>query len=361
MGVIIPSVLEGRPGIGAGSILSTQGPSYALAAASKEQIVTVDGDNIDKESVEAATKSDAYRAPESWEFPTETIRDQPSITFRIEEFQGPKFKATNRRPITVDHSRAASAIAVKEDLKLGDSVSYEGAEYDVLNSNGIIAPVPGSFITIPSSETILQTIKLFLPHQVNEQYGLSWSQGEVGFAGQAYEEGIYDSFESIYNQGGAWSEVLGNLLARATGTEAMKALPLKSKHAMAVNPHLESFFKGVQFRKFTYNFQLSPKNSREAQNIKGIIRAFKVAAAPSSPDSGLYGRYWKYPKHFRIQYSNENQTHKIKKCFLESISVNYGAAGVNQQFADGTPLQTDLTLNFTELDLVQMEDFKNGY
>jgi hypothetical protein len=345
---------------------------------------------LNHEHPASAIAIDPQVAASSLHFPSNISDGQPYIKFTVEEFQGPKFAPNTRQPIgsgmptrasvltagasgasgpSLAASSQASAAAVASNLRFGDTINIDGQTWDVLNADGVIAPSSASSATAGTSsfkvkESITETksiIKLFLPHQLNEQYGLSWSQAETGLPGQAYETGVWETFDDIYESGGAWQEFLGRFLGRATGSAAMKDVPLRHDKAQAVNPHMESFFKGVQFRKFTYNFQMFPKTSIESNNIKEIIKAFKLGAAPSSV-RGTYGRWWKYPKQFNIQYSNENRTHKLKRCFLESIAVNYGAAGVNQRFkTTGAPLQTDLTLNFTELDLVQMEDIKDGY
>ena len=53
------------------------------------------------------------------------------------------------------------------------------------------------------------------------------------------------------------------LLSRATGT--------------VLNPNLELLFQGPQLRPFTFQFRLSPRGIKEAQEVKKIIRFFKQA------------------------------------------------------------------------------------
>ena len=68
--------------------------------------------------------------------------------------------------------------------------------------------------------------------------------------------------------------------------------------------HLEHFFKGVGFRKFSYTFSMVPKKLEEAKNIRDIVNAFKLASAPQLKNPGqYYGRYWVYPNVFNIRYS----------------------------------------------------------
>ena len=68
--------------------------------------------------------------------------------------------------------------------------------------------------------------------------------------------------------------------------------------------------------------------------------------------------YFKVMLHtFEIEYWNSVVTHKIKPCGLTQIAVNYGGDGTNHTHYDGYPLQTDLTLTFTESQLLTRENF----
>ena len=137
---------------------------------------------------------------------------------------------------------------------------------------------------------------------------------------------------------------------------------LTRQDGMALNNHLEAFFKGVGFRKFTYTFQLNPKSKGEAEMIRQIVKAFKIAASPALATPGeYYGRFFKYPNQFKISYWNSGETHQLSTCVLESIAVNYSAGQSNMTFRDNRPLQTDLTLNFKELEVMHKKKFLDGY
>ena len=53
-------------------------------------------------------------------------------------------------------------------------------------------------------------------------------------------------------------------------------------------------------------------------------------------------------------------THTLSTCVLESLSVNYSAGQSNMTFRDDRPLQTDLTLNFKELEVMHRKRFQEG-
>ena len=349
-----------------------------------------ESNRIDKNSPAWSSFRKKYSIPELVKFPQDDVSgDQPHIEFTIQKFRGPKFGPGSRRHLGEDfaaenifpaggNAPTAAGQAAREIVGQptapvlaagpGQQGPTEAGKRWINNaevlpniSRGELAAMSQAIELVAANTEPVAKIRLFLPHQLNESYALSWSQGDVGFPGQVYETGLAAGIKDLYEAGLVSSEVLGRALGKITGTQAMKELTLRNKGA-AINPHMESFFKGVQFRKFTYNFQMFPRTSTESENISKIVRMFKMGAAPANLSGAAgYGRYWLYPNQFLIKYFNMDQTHKIKRCFLENIGVNYGAAGVNQTFKDRRPLQTDLTLNFTELELIQKEDIEEGY
>ena len=209
---------------------------------------------------------------------------------------------------------------------------------------------------------IVGNIKLYLPIQLQENYSVKWAEAEVGQGGSLIQTGL-DSIRDLVDSGDdVMREIIGRLAGRGFNTPGLKDLMTRNAGA-AVNNHLEAFFKGVGFRKFSYSFQLFPKSPREAEQVALIVRFFKAAAAPELMQPGeTYGRYWAYPNQFQIRYWNNETTHNIGLCFLSDITVNYGAAGTNQSFVDAFPLQTDLNLTFTEMELVHKDQIMNkGY
>lgn len=206
-------------------------------------------------------------------------------------------------------------------------------------------------------------IRLYLPHSIQEQFAATWAEEDVSLAGAMAIGGIDAMADVANHMGTEGKRVLGDLLGGAD-VLANPALAniLMRQDGMALNNHLEAFFKGVGFRKFSYTFQLSPKTPKEAQEIQQIVKAFKVAASPALATPGeYYGRFFKYPNQFNISYWNSGQTHQLSKCVLESISVNYSAGQSNMTFRDNRPLQTDLTLNFKELEIMHKQKFLDGY
>ena len=127
-------------------------------------------------------------------------------------------------------------------------------------------------------------------------------------------------------------------------------------------------FKGVDKRKFSYDFKMMPRSKREADEVAEIIYAFKFHMLPEMTGTQKDGRSLSYPSTFDIQYMYVNQEnnylHKISTCYLESMDVTYG--GARYTTFDGNedgapPVETNITLNFAEIELITRERVTEGF
>ena len=274
--------------------------------------------------------------------------------------------------------------------KFRDSVAESvPTQEDALKGLGSFAGSIGG-VAQEFSEALQGTVKsegdivLYMPFNINETYQADWRGGEMGLLGamgglmSQVAAGDYDkaletlnSQASLTNAAGLGTEMIGgiagskiasiggNLGINKTGGENLQAKLLKEQ-GLAINPHWELFFEGVQPRVFTFDFKMSPKNATEAQSIQEIVQMFKTYAAPPAEVDGSR-RYWGYPSMFEIEYWNSQKLHKLKPCALQNITVNYSGDGTNHTFYDGRPMQTDITLTFMESELLTRQDMKEGY
>jgi len=270
--------------------------------------------------------------------------------------------------------------SVTSAVGLGDlgSATIGGFVDEGMGQLGGIADLPGSIGAIASglgglsgfSKKSIGQIILYMPHQINESYRANWAAGELGQVGAMIKQGVKQ-----FKRGASGWEIAGSAVGTGTGSaaiaglqkaagiigqESLVQLGLKEYDKIAVNPHMEQFFNGVEFRNFSFTFKFSPRNQKEANEVQAIIRAFKFYSAPSFYESSSYGAFWQYPNQFGIEYWNQAKLHKIRMCACTSVDVNYAGAGVNATFYDGHPVETDLTLNFVELEQMTKADFQQA-
>ena len=92
-----------------------------------------------------------------------------------------------------------------------------------------------------------------------------------------------------------------------------------------LNPNMELLFNGPTFRNFRFNYKFTPRNEKEAQQVKLIIRAFKRNMAHKHKveqlESGNF--FLKTPNVFSLRYrtgrKNHPFLHKFKQCFLTDM------------------------------------------
>ena len=152
------------------------------------------------------------------------------------------------------------------------------------------------------------------------------------------------------------------------GGDALAAYDKYSNRAM--NNFLETTFKGVGFRKFSYTWKFAPKSIEEVLAAQDIIKTFKFHMLPELPESGDFGRYYVTPAEFDIFYmfrGDENSYfNKIATSVLVNMDVNY-SPGQYQTFRpiDGIngapPTEIDLKLDFQETKIITKADVEEGY
>ena len=186
----------------------------------------------------------------------------------------------------------------------------------------------------------LYDIFLYVPEEMTDTTNLTYKAAEKGMIesimaklftfGEGTDQGIMDQI------GQKSKEIFtGDIGKAATGR--------------VVNPMKFNMFEGVDFRKFTYNFVLYPKSSKEASVIQEIAYAFKKASLPGiAPNTA--GRVYTFPSEWAIRYHGP-----IKRWIdfpmvsvLESVEVNQSVAG-SARYVDGAPLATEIKLSFLEI------------
>lgn len=218
-----------------------------------------------------------------------------------------------------------------------------------------------------SQRRLKTAIALHIPNQLSVRYATIWGESDTATA-----QALMAASSSGVNAVGA--AMAGNATAAkknltdlaATGAEAgfaygMNKIPGKDAISAAIgvaaNPKKEQTFQGVDFRKFTFDYQFYPRDEAEAQNVLNIIHQFKLHMHPEFKSELNY--VWIYPSEFDIIYYNngaENlNIHKHTSCVLENMSVNYTPNGNYSVFANGMPTQINLSLEFRELQLASKE------
>jgi len=182
--------------------------------------------------------------------------------------------------------------------------------------------------------------------------------------------------------GGAMDRALGNISSadwwnRAAGgvaTEMAAMVAAGPAEGLATASQYNVGMRAVQqtmmsyggpgFRSFTYTFSLKPMRVVESQIVFGITKLFKELSAPNQ-QATRYTRVYDLPAVFKIMFYNGGQENpyiaKVGHCALTSIGITYGGGKFSTFHETHAPVQTDITLNFQEMELLnrQMLEYEN--
>ena len=162
--------------------------------------------------------------------------------------------------------------------------------------------------------------------------------------------------------GAAAKELLNNPTTKAfiTAYFAGKAVGanLTARAGIVVNPNLEVLFNGPKLRTFQYNFKFTPRDDREAQTVKTIIKVFKKAMAPKRRAAQIF---LNVPSVFKIKYLMRGKVehpflNKIKPCAMTSFNIDYTPEGSYMTYGDGSMTSYAVNMNFAELEPIYNND-----
>ena len=230
--------------------------------------------------------------------------------------------------------------------------------------------------------TRLETaIAMYMPPSVNVSYAANYVDTEIGAfsvgAGAAIKEfnrtgklaaGARSFLDTVPDElkNVAARQILGAIGSIIPGTQGLEEVAGMAT-GQIIADRMELAFKGLPKRGFQYTFKMIPKSEQEAEEIRKIVFTFKANMLPEVRE-GTAGRGMIVPNTFDIRYMYMNRDndflHKISTCVLESMNVTYGGDRYRTfpDAGDGTPpVETTMTLNFKELELITKERVYEGF
>tara|TARA_B100001939_G_scaffold131752_1_gene114425 strand:+ start:785 stop:1744 length:960 start_codon:yes stop_codon:yes gene_type:complete len=197
--------------------------------------------------------------------------------------------------------------------------------------------------------------------------------GGVQASFEAAKQSATTTFNNLTGSVGGLSGLQG-FITRALASEAAGILGasispdqlLARTSGEILNPNMELLFGGPTLRSFRFSFKFTPRNQSEAQEVKEIIRCFKMNMAPKvkGADVSIEGTMMKTPNVFELRYKQGADDHKFlnrfKQCFLETISVNYTADGTYATYENGEPVSMIMDLSFKEIEPIYDVDYEDA-
>ena len=313
------------------------------------------------------------------------IVDDPKRTYSVPDYIKKYRALTNKyEPTSELYSTTLKKAIVNEDTPIDPSTglrreSAQGPQTQTIIDN--TNRTSGSSIRIDRAPTrrLSTAIAMYMPSSVQVTYGTEYQDTTIG----AVTEQALNAYNDLLNARGG--DALGQLgkmgpnianslqnfmlgsVGIIPGFQGVKEA-FEMKEGSVIADRLELAFKAVKKRNFQYTFKMIPKSRDEARTIREIVFAFKSNMLPEFVGGNRGGRRFIVPNTFDIQYmyleGSNNFLHHISTCVLENMNISYGGERYKtfEAIDDGAPpLETSITLNFREMELITRERVHEGF
>jgi hypothetical protein len=269
----------------------------------------------------------------------------------------------NRTTVTTD----SIALYIPNGIKMVSSMGYEHTAELGFIVSAIAKSIQGN--------DNLGDIASSITDRVKNAY---FTQEQLYRSGIHALPGIFSAIGSLTGNAGIRSGALNTSNAIGGQTDALiNAYNLSRGEAF--NPFKEVLFKGVEFREFSFTFQMYPRSKDESDSINEIVELFRYHMHPEE-NTAQEGRFFIYPSDFDIEFytlfdneeSNDvvdpefgllamDSAKSIKEnkylmslstCVLTSMDVNYTPSNVFVTHNDGSPMGVEMTLRFRETEIM---------
>lgn len=219
---------------------------------------------------------------------------------------------------------------------------------------------------------IKNAILLPMPLRLSTNYGVNYSDANLS--------GIMGALASTAGAGA----LRGSPLAQQAALDVTKIAAaqlgvdegiIDKLSGRLTNPRTEQVFKGVDVRKFTFDYLFAFKSITEWQQVDEIIKLIKKNMLPGLQQNG---QFWTVPSEFDIDFRSFNtdsnadyeqsasKTHqflpKITTSVIENINVDYTPHGYWIQTTSGRyPPWLGMTISFRELQPMHAQAIDSGY
>jgi hypothetical protein len=281
---------------------------------------------------------------------------------------GNKFRS-NSYQYPRDLGSATKGHIVQFSVNEIDPITYEEAK-TFINKSTSIEGVKEQFNSIknffsgdaqktlnfkPKKKRKVATISLYIPDTLNFQYTSGY--GNLSLVEVANEvAGVVSNVPVV----GTLGKIASLGLTVAQSNAAKLAL---STQGLAINPQQQLLFEGIDFRTYQMAFTFTPYSRQEAETVKEIIKLFRYHAAPQITTAAA-GMFFVPPSTFDLDFlfngQRNNNVTRVAESVIENIDVNYAPNGWAAH-DDGAPVQTTLTINFKEIELIDKDKIKAGY
>jgi len=220
-------------------------------------------------------------------------------------------------------------------------------------------------------------IILYMPQDVQTETKGNWqgksfsNLGKLGLQASNLSANLDD-----YNVGQGMNNAVKSLI-----TGALNQVPgvggnltlndtLNVSEGVMLNPNVEVLFDSPELREFSLKFKMTPHDATEAKIIKKICNTFRKASLPffeggaNKRNFGAQeltgGNVIGVPMVCNVSFMTGSELHKFlpqyKQTVIQSVKVNYTPDGAYSTYSGGSPVATELVVQFLETKLIFAEE-----
>ena len=257
-------------------------------------------------------------------------------------------------------------------------------------------------------------IVLPMPQDLGNDIQQTWNGKQFSSLGRAAIAGAAGG--DISRVGDRLTDMQGNInsIVASLQTQLLNKLPgvggnldigdiTGSTQGIVLNPNAEILYDSPELREIGFTYKLVPRNEDEGNIIREIVKAFRLASLPqwggsengesfdltsndkktinAGSGSGNFTdgdsreeesfNFFSQENFMRVPYlckfsfmkgGNVNRNmQQFKPCAIRKVAINYTSDGTYATYRDGTPVATELTLNFLESKILFRSDVDAGY
>jgi hypothetical protein len=251
-----------------------------------------------------------------------------------------------------------------------------GGTVDASNPAALLGAAAGGYSLSRRTRRIAESIAIFMPsgglvynyQNKYEEISMTALTGKVIAGGASAIGGLAAgilgrSFERA-QQGSATAGAITNAAGRVLSqTQLLNGFP--------INPRVEVLFSHNDLRQFRFDFLMAPRNVRESETIKDIIKILRLNSVPEISQAAVAGLVpggFTYipPAEFDISIYHNNAINphipRINTCVLTVIEVQYDPTdGIFSTFSNGHPVAVRMTLGFQEVEPLHKTRINQGF
>jgi len=322
-------------------------------------------ESITPKATKDQTVPDRLKKFKSLRYPSEFIHeDQDCIQFQIFKYErgSKKIRSLSTTPAQGTKGKDGykeATTAFSDNMRQSKLVG--GPKKLLKNKIGtILLPIPGAISDTNATSYGESKLNDFYAAGIDTVEGAITAGGLKGMMGELASGG--KNLASSLKDPGTKNALNSWIAAQAVGMAGANISPeqlMMRQSAQMINPNMEMLFSGPSVRSFQFLFKFTPRDQKESEEVKQIIRQFKQNMMPR-----FKGTFLKAPNIFELSYRKGAGMHpflnRFKMCALTNCSTTYTGDGTYATYHDGTPISMTMNLSFQELTPVYNEDYDNA-